>query len=109
MSKLAHIIAALTCLSLVSCNDADIRERKFTEVTCFGLLEKENGKYKCLSDGSVEPIDISKSEKTRVVTINRRTGSVAFDKQIVGDCKVADFDLVGVCRTCPGSRSAWPL
>ena len=93
MKKFVSAIGTLIALcTLTACNDADIRERRFVEVACFGFLEKDNDKYKCASDSGTEEVDPFKIEKSRTVTINRRTSSVAFDKQIVGDCRVVDFD-----------------
>jgi hypothetical protein len=84
------IVLALGPLS--GCDDGDIRKRTYAEVPCFGILGTNNNKYECVSDGSVEQIDRSKLTHLRTVTVNRRTGTVAFDGSIVGQCQVADFD-----------------
>jgi hypothetical protein len=77
---------------LSGCGDNDVREHTFAEVACSGFLGTDNGEYKCTSDnGSVKEVDVGKLP-TRTVKVNRRTGTVAFDGEVVGECRVADFD-----------------
>jgi hypothetical protein len=77
-------------------SDRDIRVRKYIEVGCWGFLENvKDGKYKCvrLDNDEDEQVDLNKpSNEHRTVTVNRRTGTVAFDGRLVGECRVADFD-----------------
>jgi hypothetical protein len=94
MRYLSSIIAIVIAIGLLSGCDGDIRERTYAEFACFGTLEKSGDNYRCEYAGTVENIDPSKltnPHKVRV-TVNRRTGSVAFDGSLVGDCRVADFD-----------------
>src|SRR6185437_12523899 len=83
----------LASATLGGCDDHDVRTRTYLEVACPGLLVEEKGKYSCVrTSADTLPIDISALTYRRTVTVNRRTGSVAFDGQIVGECHVADFD-----------------
>jgi hypothetical protein len=95
MKRLISTIAVLLALGPLSgCGNGDIRERTYAEITCFGFLGKDNDKYECASEGGVKQIDRSKltSATLHTVTVNRRTGTVAFDGKVVGECRVADFD-----------------
>jgi hypothetical protein len=93
MQHFTSTIAILLALGPLSgCGDGDIRERTYAEVACFGTLGRHNNKYECVGDGSVEQLDRSKTTDLRKVTVNRRTGAVAFDGRMVGECRVADFD-----------------
>jgi hypothetical protein len=83
----------LASATLGGCDDHDVRTRTYLEVACPGLLVEEKGKYSCVRTSTdTVPIDISTLTYRRTVTVNRRTGSVAFNGQLIGECHVADFD-----------------
>jgi hypothetical protein len=70
-----------------------VRKRTYAEVPCAGRLSKiNNNKYECSTDAGTYEIDLTKKTYFRTVTVNRRTGVVAFDNEMVGECRVADFD-----------------
>jgi hypothetical protein len=107
-------------------SDGDIRKRTYAEVACFGELSKNNDRYEC-KDGLRMPsfeIDFAKCDVSNLredekdyhlscpfgrgtayfhtVTVNRRTGTVAFDNRIWGECRVADFDAWECTKRDPG-------
>jgi hypothetical protein len=93
VKQLVFAIAVLG--TLTACDDGDVREHTYLELTCSGILENDHGKYKCFrgtNSEEVEQVDIGTLTSHRTVTVNRRTGSVAFDGRLVGKCSVADFD-----------------
>jgi hypothetical protein len=87
----SSIVIVLALGSLGGC-DGDIRERTYDEVSCSGILKNDNDKYECVRVGTVQQIDRSKLTR-HTVTVNRRNGNVAFDGSLVGECRVADFDV----------------
>lgn len=89
-----YLISTIAILlgPLSGCMEVDVRDRTYAEVVCFGVLTRDHHKFLCTNDdGRAQQIDRSKSFP-HTVTVNRRTGTVAFDGQIVGECRVADFD-----------------
>jgi hypothetical protein len=85
-------MAVTGLVALGGCDSGDVRERTYHEVGCSGTLVEHDDKYECGSERDVTPIDPNKSNYIRTVIVNRRTGTVAFDGRIVGECHVADFN-----------------
>jgi hypothetical protein len=99
------IIVALALGPLSGCDNGDVRERTYYEVGCPGTLVKHDDKYECASERGVTPLYPEKSNVIRKVMVNRRTGTVAFDGSIVGECRVADFDAWECAERVPTTGS----
>ena len=106
MKQLALMLAVFAFGSLSSCNEGDIRERTYAEVSCFGFLEEDGDQYKCARDYGDKQIGRDELTKatTHTVKVNRRSGTVAFDGGVAGECRVVDFDSWECVERLPRGR-----
>jgi hypothetical protein len=82
----------LTFGVLGGCDDSGVRSRTYyVEVGCTGqFFTKESDGYKC----NDEWVDLKKTTNyvPHTFVVNRRTGNVALDGQLLSESRVVDFD-----------------